>query len=116
LPSAPGGTWGGIAGVQKLIGIKALRKLEQEETSRVVELAEKFINPKGVAVAFQKNAWSSLRSETDPQYSLEAAGAGMLKGTLKGRSDLPLFCVPPTRLSGPCGKALMQLRKRWSEV
>ncbi len=35
LPSAPGVPWGGVAGVQKLIGVRALRKLEQEESSRV---------------------------------------------------------------------------------
>jgi len=56
FPSAPGDKWGGVAGVQKLIGVKAFRKLEQEESSRVLKLAEKFINPKGAAIAFQKNA------------------------------------------------------------
>jgi hypothetical protein len=43
--------------------------LEQAESSRVLKLAEKFINSKGVAIAFQKNAWNSLRSENDPEYS-----------------------------------------------
>jgi len=56
MPSAPGGSWGGVAGVQKLIGVKALRKLEQEESSRVLKLTEKFINSKGAIIAFQKNA------------------------------------------------------------
>jgi hypothetical protein len=69
LPSAPGGPWGGVAGVQKLIGVKALRRLEQAESSRVFKLTKKFINSKGVAIAFQKNAWNSLRSENDPEYS-----------------------------------------------
>lgn len=31
-------------------------KLEQEETARVLKLAEKFINPRRAAIAFQKNA------------------------------------------------------------
>jgi hypothetical protein len=112
FPSTPGGPWGGVAGVQKLIGVRALRKLEQEESTRVLKLAEKFINPGGTAIAFQKNAWNTLRAETDPLYSIDAARAGGLKGTLKGLNDLPLFCVPPTRLSGPCAKALAQLRKK----
>ena len=106
MPSAPGGSWGGVAGVQKLIGVKALRKLEQEESTRVLKLAEKFINSKGAVIAFQKNAWNGLRSEKDPEYSIEAARAGSLKGTLKGRNDLALFCVPPTRLAGPCRRVL----------
>jgi len=54
LPSAPGGPWGGVTGVQKLIGVRALRKLEQEETVRVFKLAEKFINSKGAVIAFRK--------------------------------------------------------------
>ncbi len=73
FPSAPGGPWGGVAGVQKLIGVRALRKLEQEESSRVFQLAEEFINAKGAAIAFQKNAWNSLRSEKDAEYSIGAA-------------------------------------------
>jgi len=47
MPSAPGGKWGGIAGVQKLIGAKAMGRLEREETKRVLECARKFITPKG---------------------------------------------------------------------
>jgi len=111
LPSAPGGPWGGVAGVQKLIGLRALRKLEQEETSRVFQLAEEFINAKGAAIAFQKNAWNSLRSENDSEYSIGAARAGSLKGTLKGHNDLALLCVPPTRLAGPCRRVLTQMVK-----
>lgn len=111
LPTAPGGSWGGVAGVQKLIGVKALRKLEQDESTRVLKLAEKFINPKGAVIAFQKNAWNGLRSEKDPEYGIEAARAGSLKGTLKGRNDLALFCVPPTRLAGPCRRVLTKILK-----
>ena len=111
LPSAPGGSWGGVAGVQKLIGVKALRKLEQEESTRVLKLAEKFINAKGAVIAFQKNAWNGLRSEKDPEYSIEAARAGSLEGTLKGRNDLAVLCVPPTRLAGPCCRVLTQMLK-----
>lgn len=113
MPSAPGGPWGGVAGVQKLIGVKALRKLEQEETSRIIKLAEKFINSKGAAIAFQKNAWNCLRSENDPAYSIGAARGGRLKGSLKGLSNLALFCVPPTRLAGPCSRILTQMVDNW---
>jgi len=113
FPSAPGGPWGGVAGVQRLFGARAFRRLEQEESARILKLAEEFINPKGAAIAFQKNAWNTLRSESDPQYSIGAARAATLKGTLKAHGDLPLFCVPPTRLSGPCANALRRLRKEW---
>jgi len=106
MPSAPGGPWGGIAGVQKLIGAKAMRRLEKAETKRVLECAKKFVNPKGAVIAFQKNVWNNLRSENDPKYELKRARAGKLKGHLKGNPRIPLLCVPPTRLSGPCSRVL----------
>jgi len=101
----------GVAGVQKLIGVKALRKLEQEESTRVLKLAEQFINSKGAVIAFQKNAWNGLRSEKDPEYTIEAARDRSLEGTLKGRNDFALFCVSPTRLAGTCRSVLTQLLK-----
>ncbi len=100
MPSAPGGKWGGVAGVQKLIGINALRKLEEAERYRILESARKFVTPKGVVVTFQKNAWNALKSADDPQYGLETARAGKLKGTLIDNPGIPLLCAPPTRLSG----------------
>jgi len=106
MPSAPGGPWGGVAGVQKLIGAKALRRLEQEDTIRVLECAKKFVTPKGAVIAFQKNVWNNLRSENDPKYELKLARADKLKGRLRSDPMIPLFCVPPTRLSGPCSKVL----------
>ena len=79
-PSAPSGKWSGIAGVQKLIGAKAMRELEKEETLRIIECAKKFLSPKGVAVAFQKNAWNALRSRHRiTEYKLSLAKEGKLK-------------------------------------
>jgi len=111
MPSAPGGKWGGIAGVQKLIGAKAIRRLEKAETKRVLECAKKFVTPKGAVIAFQKNAWNNLRSENDPEYEVKLARAGKLKVTLKESSKIPMFCVPPTRLSGPCSRVLRKFAK-----
>ena len=54
-------------------------------------------------ITFQKNA---LRSDDDPSYGIAMAKAGKLKGTLKDNLKIPLFCVPPTRLSGPCSNVL----------
>jgi len=108
-PSAPSGNWSGVTGVQKLIGAKAMRELEKEETLRVIECAKQFLLPKGVAVALQKNAWNGLRSDKDPEYKKTLADSGKLKGTLKDMPDILLLGVPPTRLSGPCSKILRQL-------
>jgi hypothetical protein len=111
MPSAPGGKWGGIAGIHKLLGKRALRRLEKEETERVLECAKKFVTPKGAVIAFQKNAWNNLRSENDPEYNVKLASIGKLKGHLKGNSKIPLLCVPPTRLCGPCSRVLKKLIK-----
>ncbi|MBC8432540.1 MAG: hypothetical protein H8D96_11540 [Desulfobacterales bacterium] len=109
MPSGSSGKWSGIAGVQKLIGAKAMRRLEKEEQKRVLECAKKFLPPNGIAVTFQKNAWNGLKSDGDIPYSLKPANKGNLKGSLKGMPNIPLLGVPPTRLSGPCSRVLQQL-------
>lgn len=66
----------------------------------------KFLSPKGVVVAFQKNAWNGLKSDGDPDYSVDLARQAKLKGRLSGMPHIPLIGVPPTRLSGPCHRIL----------
>lgn len=109
MPSGPSKNYSGVAGIQKLIGAKAMRELEKEERKRVLECAREFLSPDGAVIAFQKNAWNGLRSENDPKYNIKLARSGELKGTLIGDSKVPLFCVPPTRLAGPCSKILRKL-------
>ena len=112
MPSAPSGKWSGIAGVQKLIGAKAMKELEKEESLRVIECAKKFLSPNGVAVTFQKNAWNALRPNANLQYKIDRAKEGQLKDRMKGLPNIPLLGVPPTRLSGPCSEILRQLSER----
>ena len=90
-----------------------MAKKAGKNNRRVIKLAEEFISTKGATIAFQKNAWNGLRSENDSDYSIAAARAGTLNGTLKGHNDLALLCVPPTRLAGPCRKTLTQLVEKW---
>lgn len=111
MPSAPSKDYSGVAGIQKLVGAKAMRRLEVAERKRVLECARKFLSPDGAIVAFQKNAWNGLCSENDPKYGIKLARAGELKGTLIGNSKIPLFCVPPTRLAGPCRSILKKVLK-----
>jgi len=109
MPSAPGGKWGGVAGIQKLIGIRALRRLEKEEAKRIHKLAESFLGSQGSMVVFQKNAWNALRSDNDPAYRLKLAKNGMLRGSIKEAPEVSLLGIPPTRLSGPSSRILGQL-------
>ena len=109
MPSAAGGPWSGVAGIRKLLGSKAMSRLESAERQRIIRSARKFLDPGGVAVAFQRNAWEGLRSENDPPYSIDLAKSGKLKGSLAGMANVPLFGVPPTRLIGPCRNVLGQV-------
>ena len=106
MPSAAGGKWSGVAGIQKMLGTAAFRMIEKEETERIISCARKFVQNNGAVISFQKNAWENLRSENDPEYSIDKAKEGKLIGHLKGNSKIQLFGVTPTRLVGPCRKAL----------
>jgi len=111
MPSAAGGKWSGVAGIQKLIGSAAFRLIEKEETQRIISCAKKFVQNKGAVITFQKNAWENLRSEEDPEYTIDRAKNDKLVGRLKGNSDIQLFGVPPTRLVGPCCDSLRRIKK-----
>ena len=111
MPSAPSGPWGGVAGIQKLIGVNALRRLEAEESKRITKCAKAFIgdDPRGKVVTFQKNAWNGLRSNQNPEYKIDMAKDANLVGCLKDQPKIQIFGVPPTRLAGPARNALEQV-------
>ena len=109
MPSAAGGKWSGVAGIQKLLGAAAFRLIEKEETQRIISCALKFVQNEGAVITFQKNAWENLRSENDPVYTIDRAKNGKLIGHLKWNAGIRLYGVPPTRLVGPCSKALKQI-------
>ena len=109
MPSSAGGPWSGVAGIRKLIGTRALKRLEPYERERVIEVVKRFLVPGGVAVTFQKDAWNGLRSVNDPAYSISLARTGKLRGTLNGLPQIPLLGVPPTRLLGPTRKVLRHM-------
>jgi hypothetical protein len=109
MPSSAGGLWSGVAGIRKLIGKRALERLEDAERERVMEVIMRFFEPGGAVVTFQKDAWNSLRSVNDPEYSIDLAKAGKLRGSLNGLPHIPLLGVPPTRLVGPASKILRHI-------
>jgi len=111
MPSAPGGKWGGVAGIQRLIGIKAFRHLEIEEIRRIRLCAKKFLRSDAKIIVFQKNAWNALRSESDPEYRIDLAREGLLKGKFTYSPGIEIMGVPPTRLSGPCRRVLEMMTK-----
>ncbi len=110
MPSAAGGKWSGVAGIKKLLGAGAFKMIEKEETERIISRARNFVQNNGAVITFQKNAWENLRSEGDPQYSIEKSRGNRLTGNVKGNSDIRLYGVPPTRLVGPCREILKGVR------
>ena len=112
MPSAAGGIWSGVDGVRRLLRAQAFSKIEREETKRIIECARIFIQKNGAVVTFQKNAWENLRSKSDPPYKIEDAKSGKLVGTLKKTPQIRLFCVPPTRLIGPCAHVLKKFKEK----
>lgn len=106
MPSSSKGSWGGVSGIHKLIGAKAMRRLETEESRRVFECAKRFFKRNGAVVTFQKNAWNALRSEKDPEYNRELAKQNKLIGALKEMPYITMYGVPPTMRSRPCQRVL----------
>lgn len=109
MPSAPGGQYGGVAGIQKLIGAKAMKRLEEAERERIIECSRDFLSNNGIVVSFQKNAWNTLKSDGDLPYDINLAKAGKLIGKMKKCPDIDLFGVPPTRIIAPCRDGLMRV-------
>ena len=115
MPSGASDKWSGVAGIQKLVGIKAFRKLEHEEKKRVTNAIDKFVTKNGAVVAFQKNAWENMKTANDPDYSREIVNKDGLTGKVDNK-DINLICVPPTRLSGPCSRVLANLTHKHTGV
>lgn len=113
MPSGASDKWSGVAGIQKLIGIKAFRKMEHEEKKRVLQTVDNFVTRKGAVIAFQKNAWENLKTTNDPDYSKEIVNKLGLTGKVDNR-DINLICVPPTRLSGPCSRVLANITQKYT--
>jgi hypothetical protein len=101
MPSSAGGSWSGVAGLRRLLGGEAWKRVHELERGRILNIARKFIKGDGIVVTFQKDAWEGLRSMDNPAYNLTKASEGKLRGSLHGMEGVRLACVPPTRLLGP---------------
>jgi len=75
----------------------------------VTRIAKTFVKDGGAVIAFQKDAWETLRCERSAAYSIAKAKSSELIGRLKDALDIPLYGVPPTRLSGPCRDAIKEI-------
>lgn len=99
MPSGASDERSGVAGIQWLLGARAMRKLEREEKKRILASINRFMPNGGTVVAFQSNAWSNLKLDDDPDYSRKIVNATGMTSEIDGTSGVRLICVPPTRLS-----------------
>jgi hypothetical protein len=100
MPSgASGSDWSGVGGLRKLFGMKALHRIVDCEKTRVNGLIHRFLYPEnGVIFAFQKDAYSKIKSDNNPDYDYDKVKKEGLKGVCQSDPNVKLFCLPPTRL------------------
>ena len=99
MPSAASAPkWSGVAGLQRLLGSKALREIALAEQERIALMLQSFMPGRGSIVAFQKNAYERLRGVEDPVYAIAKAKEGQLTGHCKFNTSIRLIGCPPTRM------------------
>lgn len=98
MPSPSSGKWAGVAGLRRLFKKEAFERITCWEKKRVENLIKEFVTPRGLVVAFQKDAYLRLKSTKTPDYSLKEAMAGKLKSKCHCDDNVTLYCFPPTRL------------------
>jgi len=98
MPSGASGPWAGVAGLRRLFGTQALRRICKCEKDRVNGLIRGFVTARGAVITFQKDAYLGIRSLASPDYALDEAKAGRLIGACQCDPNIMLLCCPPTRL------------------
>jgi hypothetical protein len=98
MPSAASGKWSGVDGLSKLFRSEAFRKIGEREKTRVARLIQDFMPCGGAVIAFQKDAYLGVKSASSPDYILDEAKNGCLKGNCDCDSRIQLLGFPPTRL------------------
>ena len=110
IPSAASTSkWSGVAGLRKLFGSQALRKIARTEEKRISGILETFMPDKGYILALQKDAYEGIRSADAPVYSLALAKGERLTGHCKFNPEIRVVGFPPTRLMN--GKQVKNLLK-----
>lgn len=112
MPSGASGKWAGVAGLRRLFWKKALTRIAECERERVESQIRKFASPKGLVVAFQKDAYLHVKSSDSIGYSLTEAKRGKLKGECRCDKGVELYGFPPTRLMSINSTLLRNLTTR----
>jgi hypothetical protein len=113
MPSPATGKWSGVAGLKRLFGTKALKKITELERQRIRDAVSRYICPNGLILAFQKDAYVKIKSENSPDYDIARKQA--MEGNTQARCQfdnrIKLYCMAPTRLMYKNHEALHKLKK-----
>ena len=91
--------WSGVAGLSKLFGARAFREVTLCEKERVEGLIQEFVgsNPRGVVIAFQKDAYLGVKDDDSQESLVAEEGKWCVVEARCSCSGVRLFRVPPTR-------------------
>ena len=91
--------WSGVAGLRRLFGARALRKIAEFEKKRVDGIIKEFIggDTHGAVVAFQKDAYLGVKDDDSRERVVAEQGKWCLVETQCSSSGVRLFRMPPTR-------------------
>lgn len=106
-------SWGGVVGLQRLFGKRALGKIWEAEKLRINELIRSFIKEDGAVITFQKDAWNGIRAGNSPAYSRAEMLGRYLLGECDCSPGVRLYCAPTTRniLGEKSTKTLADIRQ-----
>jgi hypothetical protein len=98
MPSPSSGKWAGVAGLKRLFRKEAFDRITEWERKRVNEMIKEFVSHRlGLVVAFQKDAYSKIKSKDSECYSRKKTMTNGIKGKWQCNENVPLYCVAPTR-------------------
>lgn len=90
--------WTGVAGMQKLFGKEAFRRITLAEQQRMRRFIQGFMPNGGAVIAFQKDAYNALRHPETAEYSRDAAVASELESVFPYQENITVIASAPTRL------------------
>lgn len=101
MPTPSSGPLGQVEGLKKLFGSEALHKIGKSEKQNRINLILKQLSKNGGAVlAFQKDAYNGIKSDSNQVYSQKDAFKSKLIGECDNFANVMLLCSPPTRAIG----------------
>lgn len=99
MPTTPSLTsYAGVAGIKKLFGNQAFKKIALAERERFYKNIDIFMPQKGVVVVFQKDSYNFSKPNNAPEYDLKDIKQGKYSFFIDEDKPIHYLMHPPTRL------------------